>query len=205
MIFFSDSKEIKSNDDTIFDMKFNARRSLQEIFGVAQFNNMDSILQEYLIQTELFLQLNTKEYSGDESIDALMCITNLYAAAECAFRPLIEENHEIFTSIEAIEEKTKKAGFGNLPVALKTIRPDLLQKTLDGNDQTLGASVVVWLLQANPDDLEQIFVRIPLFLADISRLLTLRGHGNQICKIRKSDLRQICTSIYKIIDTIKEN
>lgn len=204
-ILFSDSKEIKSDEDTIFDMQFNARRSLQEIFGVAQFNNMDSILQEYLIQTELFLQSNTDGKSVDESIDALACITHLYAAAECAFRPLIEDNHELFTSFEAIEAKTKKAGLGELSVALKTIRPDLLQKTIDGNDQTLGASVVVWLLQAQPEYLKQIAIRIPSFLADISRLLTLRGHGNQICMIHKSELRQICISIYKVIDIIKED
>ena len=141
----------------------------------------------------------------DERIDALACITHLYAAAECAFRPLIEDNHELFTSFEAIEAKTKKAGLGELSAALKTIRPDLLQKTLDGNDQTLGASVVVWLLQVKQEDLKQIAIRIPSFLADISRLLTLRGHGNQICMIRESELRQICTSIYKVIDIIKED
>lgn len=202
-IHFSDTKEIKSDSDTVFDMQFNARRSLQEIFGVAQFNNMDSILQKYLIQTELFLQ--TRDNSEDESIDALVCITHLYAAAECAFRPLIEDNHELFTSFEAIEEKTNNVGLGGLPVALKTIRPDLLQKTLDGNEQTLGASVVVWLLQAKLDDLKEISIRIPSFLADISRLLALRGHGNQICMICKSELRQVCNSIYKIIDIIKED
>lgn len=204
-IKFSDSKTVKTDEDTAFDMRFNARRSLQDSFGVAQFNNMDSVLQENLIQTELFLQFNTDKKSGAESIDALVCITNLYGAAECAFRPLIEDNHEIFTSFEAIDEKTKKAGLGDLPAALKTIRPELLQKTLDGNDQTLGASVVVWLLQAKQDDLKQIAVRMPSFLADISRLLTLREHGNQICMIRESGLRQICTSIYKIIDIIKED
>lgn len=204
-ILFSDSEEIKNDEDTIFDMKFSARRSLQEFFGVAQFNNMDNILQEYLIQTELFLQSNTGGKSVDESIDALACITHLYAAAECAFRPLIEDNHELFTSFEAIEAKTKKAGLGELSAALKTIRPDLLQKTLDGNDQTLGASVVVWLLQAKLEYLKQIAIRIPSFLADISRLLTLRGHGNQICMIHESELRQICTSIYKVIDIIKED
>ena len=204
-ILFSDSEEIKNDEDTIFDMKFSARRSLQDFFGVAQFNNMDNILQEYLIQTELFLQSNTGGKSVDERIDALACITHLYAAAECAFRPLIEDNHELFTSFEAIEAKTQKAGLGELSAALKTIRPDLLQKTLDGNDQTLGASVVVWLLQAKLEYLTQIAIRIPSFLVDISRLLTLRGHGNQICMIHESELRQICTSIYKVIDIIKED
>ena len=208
-VVFSGLEVAQTDEDTVFDMQLSARRALQEDhFGVAQFNDMDSVLQDHLIQAQMFLQLNaddTDKENDDERIDALVCITNLYAAVECAFRPLIEDSHANFTSYEAIEEKTRKAGLGDLPAALKTIRPELLQKTLEGNDQTLGASVVVWLLQTEIEDLKQIAFRMPSFLTEISRLLMLRGHGNQICMIRRSELEKICKSIYKVIDIIKED
>lgn len=204
-IFFSDFQTTQPDTDTVFDIRFNARRSLQDFFGVAQFNSMDSVLQENLIQVELFLQFGSERNNEEERIDALRCITNLYSAAECAFRPLIEKNHEIFSSFNAITEKVQLAGLGELPVALKTVRSDLLQKTLDGNDQTLGACLVVWLLRTGIEELKQIAIKMPAFLATMSQLLTLREHGNQICMLQKSELKQLCKSTYKVIDIIKED
>lgn len=200
-IRFSDSPStLKSEDDTSTDIRLDARIALQNIFGVFSFDRMDNILQENLLQVEIFRQ--TSRYKT--GFDALPCINHLYAAVQCAFRTLPVSERPAIATIKTAEQKAKDAGWGDLPVSLCTVRQDMLQKTLDGNDQTLGACVVAWLLLTDGDLLQPIAVKLPSFLSDVDSLLTLNGHANQACMMQEAELESCIKTIYKIIRTIME-
>ncbi len=221
IIFSSSPTEKKDDKNTSADIRFDARLALQDFFGVAVFNRMDSNLQENLLRAEIFQQEHASEPTKEETtkaqetssssdsiaerIDALPCINALYAAAQCAFRPfLVGGEQPASATIDAAAQKAENVGFGEMPESLRTVRQDMLQRTLDGDDQTLGASVIAWLLLADNDLLQQVAKTLPSFFSDIDNLLTLRGHGNQSSMMQEKEINAHCKAIYKLINTIME-
>lgn len=199
-IRFPDTETELIESDDIFDFHLNARIALQEFFGVSLFNKMNSILQRELINVEIFRSVNNAD-----KFDALPCISYLYSAAQCAFRPLLGSDHtKISNPIFVAQQKAKKAGWGDLPQSLQNIRPDLLKYTMEGNDQSLGASVIVWLIRTDVAELRSIASKHPGFFQDVDNLLSLRSHGNKSIMIRKEELNKCIENIYKIIKTILE-
>ncbi len=200
-IHFTDSPSpVRSEGDARADMRLEARLALQNIFGISAFDRMDSILQENLLQAEMFQQ----RHNDKAEEDVLPCINNLYAAAQCAFRPLLVGERPESVSVETAAKKAKDVGWGEFPLSLRTVRPEMIQRTLEGADQTLGASVLVWLLVTDSNLLRQIAVKLPSFLLNIHELLTFRKHGNQSCMMQRAKLSELCQTIYTIIRTITE-
>ena len=200
-IHFTDSPTVeKTDDDAIVDNRFNARLNLQLSFGIYSFDRMDSNLQESLLQVEMFRQ----SVPDNIEFDVLPCINHLYAAVQCAFRTLPEGKRPESVSIETAAQKAKKAGWEELPKSLSAVRIDMIKRTLDGSDQTLGSSVVAWLLMANCDLLRQVAVKLPEFLFDIDNLLALRKHGNQTCVMQSAELNNRIQTIYQLIKIITE-
>lgn len=199
-IRFSESSPETVDADEIFDCRLNARSYLQEFFGVSLFNQMDSILQRELMNVEIFRNNEDKD-----SFDALPCINYLYSAAQCAFRPLLGSDHsKVSNPVSVAQQKAINAGWSELPQSLQKIRPDLLQHTMEGNDGSLGASVVVWLIRTDSAELSSIANKLPGFILDIDNLLSLRNHGNKSVVIHKEELNNCIDKIYKIIRTIME-
>ena len=195
--------EFRNGNEDIIDVRLNARIKLEEIFGVYLFDQMDNILQRELMDVEMFRNNNINNPHNE--IDALQCINNLYSAAQCAFRPLLVSDHSLRKDpISEAQQKANRAGWGNLPQSLQTIRSDLLQHTLEGQDQTLGASIVTWLILTDITVLNKIADKLPDFLLDLEELLTLRSHGNKSIRMPKEKLNRIIGNIYKIIRTIME-
>lgn len=213
-IRFSDSPPESPNDDASADIRLNARLALQDVFGVSAFDRMDSILRENLLQAEIFRQSHADSFAqgdkdnakqGDKNdFDALQCINYLYAAAECAFRPLLAGERPASASIETAAQKAKCAGWREFPQSLRSVRPNNLQMTLDGNDQTLGACVVAWLLLADSDLLQQVAAKLPSFLSDIDNFLALSKHANQSRMMQGTELAMRCQTIYRLINIITE-
>ena len=202
-IRFSDSPPpAMDGEDTIADVRLNARLVLHEIFGITDFDRMDGNLQQALFQAEIFKQ---EHESDKQAFDALPCINYLYAAVQCAFRPLLKNGQRPENAtIEYAAQKAREASFGELPEQLRHVRPEMVQKTLDGYDQTLGASVIAWLLLSEPELLQHVAEAMPTLLAHIGNLLTLRGHGNQLRQMAAADLKVFLTTIFKLIQTITE-
>ncbi len=199
-IRFSETSSELKEPDNIFDLRLNARIALQDFFEVPLFNKMNSVLQRELINVEIFRSAD----QADE-FDALPCISSLYSAAQCAFRPLLGSDHsKISNPIFVAQQKAKNAGWGDLPQSLQNIRSELLQHTMEGNDQSLGASVIVWLIRTDSAELKSIASKLPGFFQDIDNLLSLRSHGNKTIMIRKKELNNCVENIYKIIQTILE-
>lgn len=211
-IRFPDSPPVTENreeTDAAFDLRLNARIELQSAFDISTFDNMDGALQNNLLQVEMFRQ---KKPSGqnpatkdddNEEIDAQQGINCLYAAVQCAFRPLLSSS-SASASIESAKEKAAKNGLGALPPHLQTVRAEMIRKTLDGNDQTLGASVIAWIMVSTNEDLRNVASKMPSILSVVDTLLVQSGHANQIRMMRRKDFETLCLSTYKLIKTITE-
>ena len=115
--------------------------------------------------------------------------------AECSF---------ISNPIAVAQDKAKLAGWGELPQSIKKIRMNLLQHTLEGNDQTLGSCIVTWLIRTEQDVLKMIADKQPELINDLDVLLKLRSHGNKSIKMQQDELNTFVNKIYKIIRTIME-
>ena len=102
------------------------------------------------------------------------------------------------------EKKAVAAGWKELPHTLKTVRSEMVRQTLAGNDQTLGACAVAWLLNADDDSLRWTATRHPTLLADLDTLLAKNRHGNQSCPMPAEELENLCKSIYNLVKTITE-
>ena len=182
VVFSETAKAKKPDGDSAADIRLNARISLQNYFGVVPFERMDNILQNELFQVEMF----RNSAADNKKFDAIQCINNLYAAAQCACRLFIE-NERFQDSViqnssltDLAIQNAKKVGWDNFPQTLRSVYPERIRKTFRGDDQTLGASVMCILL-LDIDRLHQLASSLPDFLSDIDNLLVKRIHGNTTC------------------------
>ena len=211
-IRFPDSPPVtepREETDAVFDLRLNARIELQSVFDISTFDNMDGALQNNLLQVEMFRQKKSfgqtmaQKDEDNEEIDAQQGINCLYTAVQCAFRPLLSSS-SASASIESAKEKVAKNGLGVLPPHLQTVRAEMIRKTLDGNDQTLGASVIAWIIVSTDEDLQNAASRMPSLLSVVDTLLVQSGHANQIRMMRRKEFDSLCSSTYKLIKTITE-
>jgi hypothetical protein len=201
-ITFSDTPKNAEDKDAAADARLDARTSIQGEFGFRLFNKMDENLQERLIAAERFF-LSCKD--GD---DAQSFVSDLYAATQTAFRPhltgarlpLLRESE----LIDSAAEKAAVAGLGELQETLRTVGRKKLKKTLQGNDQTLGACVVAFLLISDEETLQSIADAQPAFLADIAELIVKRGHGNTALPLAKDKITTLRSHTYTTIKTLLE-
>ena len=202
-IILSESQEKETViEDEYADIRLNARIALQDIFGISKLERMDSLLRENLLQAEIFLE--SHQDINKDKFDTLHCVNCLYAATQCAFRMHLDGDFPNDYSIAGIEKKCVNVGWNNFPVGLRTVREEMLKKTLDGDDQTLGAIVLAWLLKTNESILRNVVVILPAFLSDIDLLIKLRGHGNQTLMMSYLELDEVCKKTYKLINTVAE-
>lgn len=188
-------------DEAADNARISARVALQDVFGVSSFAFMDARLRDILINAEVF----RREHADTKGkFDALYCVNELYAAAQNAFRPLLVGGRRDSSAVDCAAQRAEAAGFGPLPPSMRTVRESMLNRTLDGDDQTLQACAVAWLVVAEDDVLRRVASRTPSFLVDIDRLIAIDGHGNQSIPMLSSELNSLCKNIYNIIITLME-
>ena len=204
--FSSVTQERKTLGKSAFDEQMEAMLNLQDMFGVLEFNRLDSNLKGYLIQAERFwLNVRPRDTATGEAVfDALYFVNDLYAACQCAIRPFLDRERPKDFSLEKVNWKASSTGLGKLPTSLLTVQATMLQKTLAGNDQTLGACVIVWLFVSDAAHLHRVAAKQPSFLADLDNLLGLRKHANQACMMRADEIGQVRETTYKLIKNIME-
>jgi len=204
-IRFSDTYTAQVNKDTAADEILDSRTSIQNEFGFKNFNRLGTDLQERLIFAERFW-LSCKD--ADKEYLAGPFVFDLSAALQAMFRKkltgILPPDIDDSEFIERARANAAKAGLGELPEALSTVRTLMIRKTLQGDDQTLGACAVVFLLVANENDLKTISQNQPSFLSDIADITVLRGHTRVPLPMKKDAIEKIRKSAYSTIKTLLE-
>ncbi|MBR5709768.1 MAG: hypothetical protein IKX40_03345 [Thermoguttaceae bacterium] len=206
-----------SEDKSVSNLRLKAKCNLHDKFDVYLFDKMDNVLQGKLWDVEFFRCAN----DADE-FDALPCIEKLYGATQRAFCLLLDGRSisiSISNAVSAAQQRAKDAGFGDFPESLLTPRQKLLQYALEGNAQSLGTSIIAWLLKTEIRVLKMIARRLsdykkisndqidiipPEFLLPLNDLIDKREHANRITIMRKEELNALIDKIYRIIKTIME-
>jgi hypothetical protein len=201
-IVFSDTPATRLNKDVRADSLLDARASVQSEFSFKVFYRLGANLQDRLVQAERFW------LSCKDNDDALFFVCDLYAALQANFRqklsgklsPNIMDSDLITTA----QGKTRENSFGDLPECLRTVRPLAIRETLQGNDPTLGACVVAFLLMSDDDTLHSIADSQPSFIDDITNVIVRRGHGNEPLPLPKADIKKLRKASYTTIKTLIE-
>ena len=106
--------------------------------------------------------------------------------------------------IAASQKKMHESGLGELQECLRTVKPLAIRQTLQGNDQTLGACVIAFLLMSNDDTLRIIADTHPSFIDDIAFVIIIRGHGNEPRPLPYADIAKLRKATYSTIKTLLE-
>ena len=199
---FSDTSPQAMSDDEAADIRLDARTSIQQEFGFAGFNRLGVNLQERLIDAERFwIECNDND-------DASTFAFDLYATMQQMFRDrlsrqlppdLNKDDYHRIANKNAID-----SGLGHLPDELRSVNPYRIQATLQGNDRTLGACAVTFLLISNEDTLTIVADAQPSFLDDINLILKSRVHGNRPLPLPKDKIRKLRHSCFTTIKTLLE-
>jgi hypothetical protein len=202
VIRFSDTPVAEADRDTVADSMLDARTSIQAEFGFGLFNRLGADLQNRLIYAERFW-LSCKEVD-----DALILVCDIYAALQKMFRqklfgvlpPDVEDSKFPVTA----QKNASQSGLGKLPKCLRTVKPSAIRKTLQGDDQTLGACLLAFLLVSDADALRSIAGVQSSFISDVADIIIHRGHGNEPLPLPKDDIGKLRKSTYSTIKTLLE-
>lgn len=198
--FESNAKSTSSGSQA--DRLLDARTSLQDAFGYQSFNKLGLSAQASLLTAEQFWR-DCKD--GD---DARAFISNLYAALQGVLREFLSGTAPMGVAEGAYKEqaglKARVAGLGPLPDELASVRPRRIRETLQGNDLSIGASVIALLLTASEEVLKEIADLQPDFLVVIADIHARRGHANQPAPMRKADAGRLRKSAINTARTLLE-
>lgn len=203
-IMFADTSVAEGDQDGHADSLLEARASIQGEFGHRMFNRLGTNLQDRLIHAERFW-LATKDRDED---DASTFAYDLYAALQATFArqllgrlPPDVDDSQLVGNARAI---ARDHNLGGLPECLTTVRPLAIRQTLQGSPQSLGACVIAFLLMADDDSLQILADSHPSFIADVSRIITSRGHGNEPLPLPREEIAELRKAAFSIIKTLIE-
>jgi hypothetical protein len=201
-IRFSDSPVAEADKDAVADALLDARTSIQNEFGFGLFNRLGTNLQDRLIHAERFW------LSCEDGDDALAFACDVYAALQSAFRrslygvlpPDIKDSEFVIRA----QENASQHKLGQLPECLRAVKQSAIRQTLRGDDQTLGACAMTFLLVSSAETLRLVADIQPFFLSDVENITTRRGHGNQPLPLPKADVGGLRKSVFSTIKTLLE-
>lgn len=201
-ISFSGEPPKQADENIMADLLLDARINIQREFEFQLFNRLGSDLQNRLIYAErIWLEFQDGE-------NALSFVCDAYAALQKVFRQLLcgllPPDIETSQFITKAREKAKQAGFCELPQCFVTVNPLGIRKTLQGEDQSLGACVVAFLIVSEEDALQSVANNQPSFLEDMEKIINNRGHGNEPRHLPKRELDKLRKSTYLSVKTLLE-
>jgi hypothetical protein len=184
------------------DLLLDARTRLQDAFGYHSFNKLGLSAQASLLTAEQFWLVCR---DGD---DARAFISNLYSALQGVLREFLSRTVPVGVREGEYKEqagvKADLAGLGQLPGELASVSPRRIREALQGNDLSVGASVIALLLTASQEVLKEIANSQPDFLAAIVDILAKRGHANQPAPMQKADAGKLRKSAISTVRTLLE-
>ena len=130
-----------------------------------------------------------------------------YSALQALFRISLKQG--TFAKVDESQYKStarKRAErFGlKYPVGLDSVREQMITATLEGNDQTLGACLIAFLLMMSDDVLADIAATTPDLFEQVAKVIALRQHGNIVVPMKKEQVREFCKSVYEVAKVILE-
>lgn len=185
------------------DQRQAAMAKLLRFFTFSLWTDMDVNLKNYLISTERYRQFEFSD-GGD---DVMPMIRDGYSALQALFRLSLKQG--TFAKVDESQykrtarERSKRFGIV-YPDGLDSVREQMIIATLEGNDQTLGACLIAFLLMMNDDVLADIAATTPDLLEQVVRVIFLRQHGNVIVPMKKEEVREFCKSVYEVTKVILE-
>lgn len=197
-----DSNAARADASSQADLLLDARTSLQGAFGYQSFNKLGPSAQASLLSAEQFWLV------CKDGADARAFIGSLYSALQGVLREFLSG----IASAGAAEGEYKqqarvradRAGLGRLPDALATVNLRRIRETLQGNDHSVGASVIALLLMASEEVLKEIANSQPDFLDVIADIHAKRGHANQPVPMQQADVGKLRKSAISTFITLLE-
>ena len=203
---FPDSPLTGTTLNRISDTRLDAITSLQAFFDFTNYNKFSENARNYLINAERFV-LESEHQSG-ASLDASIFVSNLYSALQATMRPHLQK----YTLANIADEdffkyarnSALKAGFREIPETLSRVKPSKIRETIQGNDKSLGACLIAFLILADDDELQLLHSRDPSFFEDVSELIDRRGHDNQSFNLAHADILSLRKKAFHSINTLLE-
>jgi hypothetical protein len=189
------------------DLLLEARNNLLRSFGYPDFKKLGLSAADSLLSAEMFA------LASADGGDARTFVSDLYSALQAVFRNFLGGAAPVgIPSSEYTKQaelNANRAGLGALPESLASVNPRRIRDALHGNDRSLGASVMSFLLTARPETLEEVQLVQPDFLEVITRIHSLRGHANQPLPMQRRDMRALSRStiamVLLLLDLIQED
>lgn len=193
------------SSESAFDVKITARHSILNCFSFSVYNRLGETLQQRLISAEMFWLSNEKQARCE---NIMPFASDLYAAIQIALRPHLyanlppeTANHDL---ISFASQKIEGAGFSPLPEYFSHVSLARINMTLQGQDQTLGAATVAFILVSIPEKLIAVARCQPDFFLNIAEICEVRKHGNEIVPETHDELARLKKVAYNTIKTLME-
>jgi hypothetical protein len=202
-IQFAGTADAATTEEAIIDARFDARTSLLEWFGYGAFNNrLCDIAKDRLTNAESFYL----SFAGGE--DALPFAIDIYSALQAVFRkklggsgiPQLPEAEYIASATE----KLQNAGLGVLSQELRTVKLRWVHDALQGDDQSLGAAAVAYILASDDETLGGIAGLQQDFFDCVAEVIRVRGHGNLPVPLSKDEITALRKTAYSAIKVLME-
>lgn len=186
------------------DQRQAAMARLLRCFTFSIWTDMDQNLKNYLISTERYRQF---EFANGGR-DVMPMVREGYSALQAAFRVCLRRGGgtKVLESRYKIEARRRAKNLGlKYPDVLDSVREGMITATLDGNDQTLGACMVAFLLVMGDDVLIDIASTAPDLLKQVAKVVALRQHGNVAVPMDDKDqVNVFCKSVYEVTKVLLE-
>jgi hypothetical protein len=202
-----DSIAATSETPSRADLRLEARNKLLQSFGHRRFKKLGPSAQGSLQSAEMFLLASS---DGD---DARSFVSDLYSALQAVLRNFLGDVAPVdiptWEYTKQAARNAHDAGLGALPESLTSVNPRRIEDALQGNDRSLGASVMSFLLTAGPETLKEVQFQKPDFLEFLARIPSMRGHANQPVLMQRQDMRTLSrstvTTVGMLLDLIRED
>lgn len=178
--------------------------SLLDFFDPAVRSGLDTSVGEALVSAEKqFLTYGIEELARSDKAVSQACVVDLANLCQLALRTEAGPVN-MAEILPRAESSAKSAGFflpeGKLPQALATAQERFIAVALTGDNTTLGAHCLAWLVLEKPAELARAGALCPLLLVHLGELVRLRGHGNE--EVAARDVALIRRQIYKDLNLL---
>ncbi len=204
------NKNPANKNDEINQKRLKAIIELEKSMGTAFVSEMSQEIKELLIRAEIMLA----QYANDEAIakpiEIVKCFSSamqlsIYEIMKNRTLPLQNENHRK----ETVFDRMVRSGFyqctDDIPRSLRTVNQRRLGRAACGCNVTLGTNLMAVFLMVTENELIRLQHADPDFIKLISKLIRLRGHGNQQqISLSRDKIESIRNKVFKAIRIITE-
>jgi aryl carrier-like protein len=202
------SQHITAELKDIDQLRLNARIEIDKYFGLSLVQLMPRSLSEDLMKIELLWD-DIKKGTGCVQTYINTLASVLQISLFNSYHDLNRLNGKLSNLTVTALEKANEAEFHlidrQLPERIETTNKNRVKSACSGNNSTLGANIIAFLILMSEDRLKYISKHIPDFLILVANIIELRGHGNNPQhKLSDDELHSLKTDAFKIIKMLME-